>query len=275
MINLFNYIDRQSPVHKMTGATKLICLLLWSFASMVSFDTRVLAAMAVSSVLFFAVSKIKLKDVSFMLWFTFVFLILNNLLVFLFSPQHGCEIYGSCHELFSLGGRYVVTSEQLFYHLNLLLKYLAAIPVVLLFLCTTNPSEFAASLNRIGVSYKIAYSVALALRYIPDIQKEYYDISRSQQARGIEMSKKESLIKRLKSASSILVPLVLSSMERIDIISNAMELRGFGKERTRTWYMGHRFEKGDYIAIAVCALVLALVLFLRIKAGSRFFNPFL
>ena len=103
------------------------------------------------------------------------------------------SLYGSCHELFSLGGRYVVTKEQLFYHLNLFLKYLATIPVILLFVCTTNPSEFAASLNRIGVKYTVAYSVALALRYIPDIQKEYHEISQAQQARGIEMSKKENI----------------------------------------------------------------------------------
>lgn len=30
---------------------------------------------------------------------------------------------------------------------------------------------FAASLNSIGISYKVGYSVAIALRYIPDIQR--------------------------------------------------------------------------------------------------------
>ena len=28
MTNLFNYIDRSSPVHRLTGATKFACLLL-------------------------------------------------------------------------------------------------------------------------------------------------------------------------------------------------------------------------------------------------------
>ena len=28
MVNLFNYIDRESPIHRLTGATKLLCLLL-------------------------------------------------------------------------------------------------------------------------------------------------------------------------------------------------------------------------------------------------------
>jgi len=274
MTNIFNYIDRSSPIHRMTGASKLVCTLLWTLASMISFDTRLLAIMPIVSILFFKLSKIKLKDVSFMLGFTAVFMVLNNLLIFIFSPQHGVELYGSCSVIFSFGGRYIVTKEQLFYHLNLVLKYLSSIPVILLFVSTTNPSEFAASLNKIGVSYSIAYSVALALRYIPDIQREYHDISQAQQARGIEMSKKENLIKRLKSASSILIPLVLSSMDRIEIISNAMELRGFGKGKRRTWYMGRKFSTLDIFSMVACALLLIFSLYLNFVNGSRFYNPF-
>lgn len=275
MINIFNYIDRPSPIHRLTGATKLVCLLLWSFAAMLTYDTRILTALPILSFLMFYISRIKLKDVSFMLGFTAVFMVLNNVLVFAFSPQHGVELYGTRHVLFSLGGNYVVTKEQLFYHLNLVLKYLSTIPIVLLFVCTTNPSEFAASLNRIGVKYTVAYSVALALRYIPDIQREYHDISQAQQARGIEMSRKQSLSKRLKSASAILIPLILSSMDRIETISNAMELRGFGKNKRRTWYMGRKFSKLDILAMAFCALLLVISLSLNVINGSRFWNPFI
>ena len=275
MTNIFNYIDRPSPIHRLTGATKLVCLLLWSFAAMATYDTRLLVFLALLSLVLFRVSRIGIRDVSFMLGFTAVFMVLNNLLVFVFSPQHGVELYGSSHVLLRLGGRWIITKEQLFYHLNLVLKYLATIPIVLLFVCTTNPSEFAASLNRIGVKYTIAYSVALALRYIPDIQREYHEISQAQQARGIEMSKKESLVKRLKSASAILIPLILSSMDRIEVISNAMELRGFGKNKKRSWYMARRFTKWDILAMLGSALLLAAAILLNIKNGGRFWNPFI
>ena len=274
MTNIFNYIDRPSPIHRLTGATKLVCLLLWSFAAMATYDTRMLTFLAVLSILLFYLSRIGIRDVSFMLGFTAVFMVLNNVLIFLFSPQHGVELYGSAHELLRLSGRYIVTKEQLFYHLNLVLKYLATIPIVLLFVCTTNPSEFAASLNRIGVRYSIAYSVALALRYIPDIQREYHEISQAQQARGIEMSKKETLIKRLKSASAILIPLILSSMDRIEVISNAMELRGFGKNKKRSWYMARPFTKWDILAMLGSGLLLAASLLLNLHNGGRFWNPF-
>ncbi len=275
MTNLFNYIERQSPIHRLTGACKLVCLLTWSLAAMSGFHTPLLAVLTVVSLILFKVSKIKLKDIRFMLGFTMVFMLLNNLLIFLFSPEHGVSIYGSRTVLFHIAGPYVVTAEQLFYHLNVALKYTCTIPIVLLFVCTTNPSEFAASLNRIGVSYRISYAVALSLRYIPDIQREYADISQAQQARGIELSKKASLISRLKNVSGILIPLILSSMERIDTISNAMELRGFGKSPKRTWYSGRPFSKGDWIAMALCIGLLIFSFILTIVNGGRYFNPFI
>lgn len=274
MINLFNYIERPSPIHKLTGASKLIALLMFSISTMTSFYTPFLAVVAVIALVLFRVSKIRLREVSFLVGAVTVFMLMNNVLIFLFSPEHGVSLYGSRHVLLSFGGRYAVTQEQLFYHLNLLLKYLCTIPVVILFVCTTNPSEFAASLNRIGVSYRISYAVALALRYVPDIQREYRDISRAQQARGVEMSKKATLIKRLKAASAILIPLVLSSLERIEVVSNAMELRRFGKAKQRTWYAGRDFTKWDYLTIAFSVLLMAVSMLLTFLNGSRFYNPF-
>ena len=275
MTNLFNYIDRPSPIHRLTGASKLFGLVLWSLAAMSGFHTPYLAVLTVGALVLFKLSKIRLKDVSFMLGATMIFLVLNNLLIYLFSPEHGVSIYGSRTVLLELVGRYTITAEQLFYHLNVVLKYTSTIPIVLLFVCTTDPSEFASSLNRIGVSYRISYAVALALRYIPDIQREYRDISLAQQARGVEMSKKASLINRLKSAGKILIPLVMSSLERIDTISNAMELRGFGKGKKRSWYSGKPFTKGDFIAMGVSVALLVLSIVLTALNGDRFFNPFL
>lgn len=275
MTNLFNYIDRKSVIHDLTGATKFVCLMLWSFAAMYTYDTRFLAGLAVASFVLFAVGHIHIKDVSFMLGFTSVFLIMNNILIYLFSPLHGTQIYGTTTYLFGLSGAYAPTAEQLFYHLNYLLKYLATIPIVLLFVSTTNPSEFAASLNKLGVSYSVAYAVALALRYIPDVQRQYYEISKAQQARGIEMSKKASIINRLKSASAILIPLIMSSMDKIEVISNAMELRGFGRNKKRTWYMSRRFAPADIISMIGCALLVAVAFYLNKVNGGRFYNPFM
>ena len=255
------------------GSSKLVCLVLYSVGAMITFDTRMIACLAVLSFALLRLSKVRFSDVSFLLKLTIFFMLFNNFVLFLFSPQYGVEIYGTKHVLFG-SGRLAVTQEQLFYHLNQMLKCFALVPAVLIFVCTTQPSEFASSLNRIGVPYSVAYSVALALRYIPDIQQEYHEISQAQQARGIEMSKKESLGKRLKAASAILIPLILSSMDRIETISNAMELRGFGKHKKRSWYMARPFRAADFLAIAFCVLVCAAAVYLNHLNGSRFWNPF-
>ena len=276
MINLFNYIEKDSPVHRLSGATKLSALIILTFAAMTTYDTRFLLALTLFALVVFRISQIRLKEVKVLLAFTFVFMVLNNLLIYLFSPEHGVTIYGTRHVLLQGLGRWTVTEEQLFYHLNVILKYLATIPFVILFISTTDPSEFASSLNRIGVNYRIAYSVSLALRYIPDIQREYREISMSQQARGLEMAaKKQRLIKRLKNAVEILFPLVISSMDRIETISNAMELRGFGKNRKRTWYSSRPFRKSDWAALIISVLCLGISIGLNFVNGGRYYNPFI
>lgn len=55
------------------------------------------------------------------------------------------------------------------------------------------------------------------------------------------MSSKTSLWTRIKRMSTIIFPLLFSSMDRIDVVSNAMELRGFGKIKT---YLVHGKEAG-------------------------------
>lgn len=271
---VMSYIPGKSVIHALTGTTKLVFFLLFTFSSMLTYDTRVLLGLMVISFSCFAVSHIKFKDVSFVFWFMVVFLALNNFFIFLFSPDQGTELYGTRVVLCHLFGPYDLTREQLFYHFNISLKYFVALPIALLFITATNPSEFASSLNAVGVSYRIGYSVALALRYIPDIQRDYRNISTAQQARGVELGKKVKLHKRVKNSISVLMPLIMSSLSRIEAISNAMELRGFGKEKKCTWYVQRKFSSSDYIAIAFGVVILTASLIITFHDGNRFWNPF-
>ncbi|MDC4241133.1 energy-coupling factor transporter transmembrane protein EcfT [Clostridium tertium] len=275
MSKMLEYTNINSPIHKLTGASKLIALIIWALASMITYDTRVLILMFILSIFVFKISKVEFKQVSFVLYFILIFLLLNNLAIFIFSPYEGVQIYGGRTDLFKIAGPYTLTLEQLFYQFNITLKYFSIIPMALLFMVATNPSEFAASLNKIGVSYKVAYSVSIALRYIPDVQRDYQDISFAQQARGIDMSKKERVTKRIKNSAAILMPLIFSSLDRIDTISSAMELRAFGKNKKRTWYSGRKFEKRDYIAILIVSLIFIVAIVATIVNHGRFYNPFI
>ncbi|MEK3865497.1 energy-coupling factor transporter transmembrane component T [Paenibacillus sp. FSL H7-0716] len=271
---MLTFTKQDSPIHRLTGATKLILFVVWSVTGMITYDTRCLMVMLLFSLLAFRISKVQFQDYAFVLYFILIFFLLNHIAIFIFSPLEGVRVYGTRHDIMHIAGRYTVTWEQLFYQFNIALKYAVVIPMALLFLLTTNPSEFAASLNRVGVNYKIAYSVSLALRYIPDIQRDYENISFSAQARGIDISRKEKLPKRLKNIISILMPLILTSIERIENISTAMELRGFGTETKRTWYSSRPFTRDDYFALALFALIGIFSTVITFYDGSRFYNIF-
>jgi energy-coupling factor transport system permease protein len=268
------YLPRKSPVHRLTGAAKILLVLFVSIAAMITYDTRFLLAVIVLSVMVFTLSKIKLRELRFIISFIFIFMLLNNIFIFLFSPEEGVNIYGTRHELVHLIGRYFITQEQLFYQLNVTIKYFSIMPLALLFFTTTEPSEFASSLNKIGVSYKVGYAVALALRYIPDVKQEFQEIKQAQQARGIDTSKKAKLAMRVKNSAAILFPLILTSMDKIETISNAMELRSFGKEKKRTWYRARPFKAADYVVIIGSGLLVVVAIVLNVINGGRFYNPF-
>jgi len=246
-----------------------------SIIGMMTYDTRYLIGIMLFSLVIFHFSKIKASEISFVVSVIIGFSVLNLVMVYVFAPHYGVTIYGTEHLLLGSNQHYFnLTTEQLFYEFNLLLKYTFAVPLALIFLMTTNPSEFAASLNKIGISYRISYSVAIALRYIPDVQSDYRTISLAQQARGFEISKKAKFMTRVRGGIQILLPLIFSSLDRIEIISQAMELRRFGKGKHRSWYMAQRFKTNDYLALGVVALLIGLGIFLFHVNGGRFWNPF-
>jgi len=271
---MLSYIEKDTPVHSLCGAVKLIIFLLWSVLVMVSFYTPVLLVTAILGIVFFSVSKIRFSDISFIVKLMALFMVLNLAAIYIFSPEEGVKIYQTRNIILEGHGRFTLTAEQLFYEINILLKYISLIPPAMMLIVTTHPSEFAASLNRIGIPYTASYAVSLTLRYIPDIQRDFEAISQSQQARGLELSRKVSWIKRLKRITPLLFPLIFSSLDRIDVISRAMELRRFGKNKKRTWYSARPFSRADKAALIISALLFAAGIWVTFRNGNRFFNPF-
>ncbi len=272
---VLSFIPRESPVHRLCGATKLIVFLAWTVVCMLTYHTWVLIGALILGIIIFMIAEIRVNEVRFVLITMLLFVALNTLAVYVFSPEEGVKIYGTRHLIGQISDRYTITQEQLFYLFNIILKYFTVVPIALLFITTTDPSEFAASLNRIGISYKISYAVAITLRYLADVQGDYVEISQAQQARGIDLSRKASLRKRIAGLAGIAVPLIFSSLDHIDLVSNAMDLRGFGKKPGRTWYSARPFRKIDYIVMAGTVILGAAALWITFKDGSRFYNPFI
>ncbi len=274
-MKLFSYNSADTPIHRLSGLTKLICFLFLTFAVMYSYDIRVILAVMLFSILLMRVAMIRFSQIRVMVIYVLIFIVTNAVISFFFSPEFGTTIYGTKNEFARLFG-ISLTYEQLFYQVTKMFKYASVIPLGMIFLLTTNPSEFASSLNGIGVNYKAAYAVALTLRYFPDIQRDYRDIYLAQQARGLELSSKAKFIDRFKNSLLIVIPLIFSTLDRIEVISNAMDLRGFSKSKTRTWYTSRRFNRQDVISLVLSGSIFIATIMVSIFINhSRFYNPFI
>lgn len=271
---LLGYVDRPGPLHALSGVSKLVLVLGVVVGAMIGFDVRYLAVVAIGSVGLWMVSGVRLRDLAVVLWLITIFMVLNNILIFLFAPGYGAELLGTQKVLVNGPWRWDVTREQLFYQLAVTLKYFAVLPSVLLFVATTRPPEFASSLARVGVPYRIAYAVSLALRYIPDVQREFRTISQAQQARGLDTSRRVGVATRIRNLTSVLMPLLLGTFDRISAISSAMELRGFGRGRGRTWLVRTPLRLPDVLVIIAAIFVVAAPIVLLGVNGGRFWNPF-
>lgn len=272
--NTFGYVANDTVIHRLSGSTKLIAFIALSLIVMTSYDTRFLIGVMIFSLYLFYLAQIPWKNIRILIYFVLAFSVLNLLTIYLFEPEYGVQLYGSRTVLAEGIGRYTVTAEQLFYELNVAIKYFSTIPLALIFVFTTDPSEFASSLNRIGVSYRISYAVSLALRYIPDIQDSFFEIRQAQQARGLEMSRKTSLVNRITRSAQIIMPLIFNSLNRIEVVSQAMELRRFGRNKNRTWYRYRPFTSKDIAALALVAGIVLIGMYLFYVNGGRFYNPF-
>ena len=268
------YIEGNSIFHKLSGVSKILLFIIWTIITVMFLDIRVFLGMAALSAIMLYFSQIPWKSIKPLLWIMIVFNLINIIFILLITPQYGTDLVGTNTELINIGYSYI-NKETLFYALTISLKYAVLMPVTVIFIFTTHPSEFASSLNKIGIPYKIAYAINLAFRYIPDVQGEYKDILNAQQSRGLAFHKGEGKVMEiLKNYMTIFVPLVSSSIKRIETVSNAMELRSFGKNKKRTWYSYKKLTKMDFAFIIGCILLLIGAIYLRDNVITGFYYPF-
>lgn len=271
--SVFGYQARLGWANRLTAGSKLLGFLLLTTIGMISYDTRFLLALAVGAFGLLMSAGIAWREYRLLIQLVVGVALINLVMIFVLAPSYGVHLYGARDVVFG-SGYFALTQQQLLYETNLFLKYVFALPLAIILLFTTHPSEFAAGLNKIGISYKIAYAFALALRYIPDVQSDYQHIHLAQEARGYEISKKASLLQRVKGNAQIILPLVFASLNRIETISQAMALRRFGRHRKRTWYSERPFKSLDWVVLFVVLLIVGIGIVLLIVNHGRFWRPF-
>ncbi len=259
---IIRYSLGDSFLEKLAGKTKVLLFFSSIILMMASFDLRIILPLFILNFLFFKSVYQEIKILKFIIIFTLVMNILNFILFYLVNPTTGTELSQTFTLLFKFNDYYVITYETVIYFITRIFKIIGTLMISLWFILSITPSELASGIYGCKIPYKYATMVSLGLRYIPDIYRDFNAIKESMQMRGIELDpKKASLFKRIIANTKILIPLLLVSFERIELIASAMDLRGYGQLDERSYYSDKDLTKTDQKVIyfayfqLLCAVV--------------------
>lgn len=260
---LINLIPGETFLHRLTGKTKVRTFLILMVYIIMSFDLRLILPLCILSIIGLISLKPQWKIIKFFFIIIGLMNLLNIVLFWLADPTIGSMWCGGrTTVLFSVTERLYLSAETLWYLIVRFIKMMTSFMVSLVFILAITPSELAAGLYSIKVPYKICTIFSIAFRYIPDIGRDFQNIKISLQTRGVELDpKKSSIGKRLKQNMLILIPLITTSFDRVGNISNAMDLRGYGRVKTRTYYSEHDELKADKIFKVINIILILFCLY--------------
>jgi energy-coupling factor transport system permease protein len=160
-----------------------------------------------------------------------------------------------------------ITLEGILFAVLLALRLMAMIIMLPLVIFTTPIQNFALGLVRMGLPYKLSYTMTTALNLVPILQVETGVIVDAQRLRAMHSFEKGKLIDKLKAYPALVTPLVIGSMRWAQLMAVAMDSRAFGATRTRTYMEDIRMQFKDW-----AFLIFSIIFAIGIVAASFMFN---
>ncbi len=118
-------------------------------------------------------------------------------------------------------------------------------------------------LKKIGFpAHELAMMITIALRFIPTLIDETEKIIKAQKARGADFES-GNIINRAKNMVPLIVPLLLSSINRADELSVAMEARCYNGDNGRTKLNPLKLIPRDILILAISIGYFILIVFLE------------
>lgn len=140
----------------------------------------------------------------------------------LFGPGPGVVCWWGSYSLRGLTGAFVLA-----------LRILAILEGVMLVLLTTRPGHLAGDLERLGFPPAFTYVVLAAWQFIPTMAARITDVLDAQAARALPTE--GGLWHRFRVLLPVAGPVLLGTLAQVEERALALEARGFGSHRRRTW----------------------------------------
>lgn len=128
-----------------------------------------------------------------------------------------------------------VTLEGLLFAVLLALRLMAMIIMLPLVSFTTPVQSFALGMVKMGLPYKLAYTLTTALNLVPILQTETGVIVDAQKLRAMQTFEKGKIGEKMRAYPALVTPLVIGSMRRAQLMAVAMDSRAFGASKSRTY----------------------------------------
>lgn len=125
------------------------------------------------------------------------------------------------------------------------------------FFTSASPQEFTLMLMKFKIPYRMAMLVELTVRFFPIMQAEYVSIVNSQCTRGLKM---ESVWDHLKGIIPTFLPFLYRAVRRSSETALAMELRGYGRSKTRTFSSALALKANDWVLMGAMIMVIIISL---------------
>ena len=145
----------------------------------------------------------------------------------------------------------------------------------MILISSTRNEELVNGMIKLGMPYRVGFSISTALRLVPTIAASTQTISQAQRSRGLDLDS-GNIKERISKFLPLLVPVFISSIRSTNIFGMALESKGFGAREKRTYYLKLEMRKVDYIILAfsilfvIVSVVLAIMGYGKIEGLTRF-----
>ncbi|MDR0730171.1 MAG: energy-coupling factor transporter transmembrane protein EcfT [Treponema sp.] len=159
--------------------------------------------------------------------------------------------------LLSFPANIYITDRGLLFSLLFVSRIIAATMPLTLMLSVTRMSDISNVLNRyFHIPYKYTFVLTTAIRFIPLFAGEMAAIVDAQVARGVDFDTR-GFLKKLRLLLPLCVPLLISSVRRIEGGAISAELRGFNMRRPDSGSKRYPFRAADAAVLILLALLIA------------------
>ena len=260
-ITLGQYFPGDSVFHRMDPRTKLILVILYIVALFQATNFLSYAAMALVTVTVIKVSRVPPKALVRGLKPIVIIIVLTAVLNMFYTEGH---------VIFQIW-KLKLTVEGIIKAFFMVIRIVMLICGTFLLTYTTAPVALTDGLElllnplkKLHVPvHEMSMMMSMALRFIPTLIEETDKIISAQKARGADFES-GNLIQRAKALLPILVPLFVSAFRRADELAIAMESRCYHGGEGRTRMKQLRYQRLDYIALLLGALMVAGMIAMRV-----------